>query len=383
MHWYDWPLTVLSWALGLVVPKNPRLAVFGGRYYGGNTAPLFERAHEVGLEGVWLTQDGRALSSGRPGVVSARSLEGLWLGARAGLVVFTHFLGDFEPVRFPSRRTRLFNVWHGMPIKRISTQDPDFHTRPYARSNLRVMKRFEGMIATSSVMAEILARTFGLPVERVYRTGQPRDDVLLAPTAPDVASHFDPPLPAHRKRILYCPTWRAGEAVRLFPFPDRDDEALQAFLEAHEAILFVRCHPNDPGGLKARDRRLVPLPGAMVPEVNHVIPQFDALVGDYSGIHYDALLVDVPQIYLPYDLESYSRRPGFNLPFEQIAAGPCPDTQVAFLDALAEALDRPEAWADVRERVRALVHEHTDGRSTERVLEVLAAGPKKKRKGSL
>jgi CDP-glycerol glycerophosphotransferase (TagB/SpsB family) len=365
---------VVSWLIGFVVPKDPHLVIFGGRYYGGNTAPLFERTSEVGLRGVWLTRDPRALALNRPGIVSARSWRGLWLGARAGTVVLTHFLADFNPIRFPSRRTRLFNTWHGIPIKKISTQDADFHKRTSARSNLREMKRFTGMFATSLGVAEIFARTFGLPLNRVYRTGQPRDDIMFAPTAPDIATLYDPPLPPHRKRILYCPTYRWRRPVRLFPFVDRDDEALQRFLEAHEAVLFVRTHPNDPGGLTERDRRLVPMEGSLVPEVNNVIPQIDVLVGDYSGIYYDSLLLDLPNIFLPYDQDEYARTPGFNIPFDTIAAGPKPSSQVAFLDALTEALDHPNAWAAERARVRAFIHEHTDGGATMRVLKIISAG---------
>lgn len=365
-------LSAASWLLGHVVPKDPRLFVFGGRQYGGNTAPLFERCHEVGLRGVWITRRPEILAQGRPGVVPARSLRALWLAARAGGVVLTHSLGDFAPVRFPSRRTRVINLWHGMPIKRISTADPAFHTRRYARSNLREMRRFERMFATSAAMAELFHRTFGVSLERIHCTGQPRTDVLFDSPAPDIAGAYDPPLPPHRRRLLYCPTWREGTPVRLFPFGDRDLEALQRFLEAHDAVMFVRTHPNDPGGLTARDRRLVPMQGDVAPEVTDVLPQFDVLVTDYSSVYYDFLLLDRPTVFLPYDLAEYAAAPGFYLPFAEIAAGPCPETQAAFVAALDEALERPDAGAEARRRVRDLVHDHVDGEATRRVLDVIS-----------
>lgn len=359
-------------ALGLCLPKDRRLFIFGGRQYGGNTAPLFERCAEKGLSGVWLTTNARILAEGRPGVVDARSLGGLWLAARARGVVLTHSLGDFAPARFSSRRTLILNVWHGMPLKRISTADPRFKTRSYARSNLREMGRFAAMFATSTEMARLFAETFHLTADKVHITGQPRTDILFAAEAPDPDVRFEPPLPPHTKRVLYCPTWREGTPVRLFPFPDRDLEALQALLEAEDAVLYVRTHPNDPGGLKARDRRIVPLQGDKVTEITDVLPRFDALVTDYSSVWYDYLLLDRPTIFLPYDLAEYAEAPGFYLPFEQIAAGPCVFDQAGFVAALRQALHEPRAFAAERARVSALVYDHVDGGATARVLQVIA-----------
>lgn len=367
--------SALSWTLGLVVPKDPRLFVFGGRQYGGNTAPVFERCGEVGLRGAWLTRDPRILASGRPGVVAARSLRGVWLGARAGGVVLTHSLGDFAPVRFPSRRTRVLNLWHGMPIKRIGRADPAFLARRHARSNLREMRRYEAMFATSAAMARIFAETFDLPVERVHRTGQPRTDALFRPSPVNLDAAYRPPLPPHTRRILYCPTWREGRPVRLFPFPDADRGALQRFLEAHEAVMFVRTHPNDPGRLEARDGRLVPMQGDVVPEITDALPLFDVLVTDYSSVYYDFLLLDRPTVFVPYDLDDYARAPGFYLPFERIAVEPWAATQAELLAALDRALTDPAAEAAARAEVRRLVYDHADDGATARVLRVLAAPP--------
>ncbi|HUT77976.1 MAG TPA: CDP-glycerol glycerophosphotransferase family protein, partial [Polyangia bacterium] len=155
-------LAVLSFVLGLVVPKDRGLLVAGGRQFGGNTRPLLERAGHHGLRVLWLTGRHEILALGRPDVVSTRSWRGLWAAARAGGVALTHSLGDFSPLRFPSRRTRLWNLWHGMPIKRISTADPAFHQRRHARTNLREMRRYDAMFVTSDAMADIFRRTFGL-----------------------------------------------------------------------------------------------------------------------------------------------------------------------------------------------------------------------------
>ncbi len=370
MRLEDFVWAALSALLGWVMPKDPKLFVFTGRQYGGNTAPLFEAAARFGLRPVWLTARKDVLSSGRPGVVSTRSWRGVWLASRAGAVVITHSLGDLAPVLLTSRRTRIINVYHGMPIKKVSTADPAFITRSYAKRNLREMARYECMIATSEAMARLFAQTFGLPLSRVHVTGQPRTDVLFEGKAPDLALRAGP-LPAHSKRILYCPTWRDGSATRLFPFTDQDWDALDACLVRLDALMFVRTHPNDPARLSERRGRVVPMQGDVVEEVTDVLPQFNVLVTDYSSVFYDFLMLDRPCIFLPYDLEEYARSPGFYLPFEQIVAGPTPASAAAFVEALEDAVFQPEKHAARRKEVQKLVHTYVDGQATERVLKRL------------
>ena len=140
--------------------------------------------------------------------------------------------------------------------------------------------------------------------------------------------------------------------------------------------MFVRTHPNDPGRLAGRDERLVPLQGDVLPEITDGLSLFDALVTDYSSVYYDYLLLDRPTIFLPYDLAEYAAAPGFYLPFEQIAAGPCPETQAAFVEALREALLTPRTHASRRAEVSRLVYDHVDADATRRVLDIVArTGP--------
>ncbi len=355
--------------LSLLLPKRRASFAFTGRQYGGNTGPLFEAAAEHGIDAVWLTNRADVLRSGRTNVVSTRSLRGVWILARAEAIVLTHSLDDLWPLVPASRRTRVINVYHGMPIKRISRADPGFAQRRYAKRNLREFARYESMIATSDAMARIFADTFGLPVNHIYVTGQPRTDVLFKPAPASLNERYDPPLPAHRRKVLYCPTWRDGIATKLFPFADHDFAALERALEELDAVMFVRTHPNDPARLSERRGRVVPMQGDVVEEVTDVLPQFDALITDYSSVYYDYLLLDRPTIFLPYDLEQYAHSPGFYLPFEEIISGPCPSSFADFVGALKEALLAPAAHAERRRAVTALVHTFVDGKATARVLE--------------
>jgi CDP-glycerol glycerophosphotransferase (TagB/SpsB family) len=360
-----------SWVLGWVVPKDPRLLIVGGRHFGGNTGPVFERAEHHGLGAYWLTTRAEILALGHPRIVSARSWRGIWLGARAGRVAFTHTLEDFSPLRFPHPAVRLFNFWHGMPLRRVSTQDPDFWARSHAKSDLREMKRYAGMFVTSAAMVDVFRMTFGLPPEKIHITGQPRTDRLVRREFAPIDHLFKPRLPAGHRKVLYCPTWREHKSVQLFPFSDLDHAVLQETLEKLDAVIYVRTHPNDPGQWPRPDGRIVPFQRDIVPEITDVLGHFQALITDYSSVFYDFLLLDRPTIFLPYDLETYSVRPGFYLPFESLAAGPRPATQVDFLRELGQALRFPDRYADERRRVSELIYRYRDDGATDRTLSVI------------
>ena len=53
---------------------------------------------------------------------SKRSLRGFWLTARAGVVVITHGFGDVN--RYAVSDAFIVQLWHGIPLKRISSTSP-------------------------------------------------------------------------------------------------------------------------------------------------------------------------------------------------------------------------------------------------------------------
>ena len=53
-------------------------------------------------------------------------------------------------------------------------------------------------------------------------------------------------------------------------------------------------------------------------------------------------MLDRPTIFLPYDLDEYAQRPGFYIPFEEIAPGPYPTSQDEFIEQLDRACRTPE-----------------------------------------
>jgi len=369
----NWILSwISSWILSWLVPKDPNLLLVTGRQYGGNTKPILLEAENFGFRSVWITNRPDVLSLNNKKIVSAYSFKGLWYGARASKIMLTHSVGDFEPLTFPSKRVAFYNIWHGIPVKKISTMDPDFWKRKHAKSNVREMKRYRGMFVSSFTMREIFHKTFGLDYDKIHVTGQPRTDNLVKGGFNCCFDHlYNPALPRGHKKVLYCPTWREGKPVKLFPFPDQDLEKLQLMLEELNVVIYVRTHPNDPGRWLKRDKRIVPFQGDIVPEVTDVLSQFDVLITDYSGVFYDFLLLNRPTIFFSYDLDEYSRSPGFCTPYEEIAVGAHPKTQQDFVSALKESLSETGNSSYESKKVHDKIHTFCDDKATSRVLSIL------------
>lgn len=69
---------------------------------------------------------------------------------------------------------------------------------------------------------------------------QPNDPALIL-------SGIYPDLPEFERTVLYAPTFRDYGQVRLFPFDDFDLNRMEAFLEEHKMLLFIRTHIAEQG----------------------------------------------------------------------------------------------------------------------------------------
>ena len=78
--------------------------------------------------------------------------------------------------------------------------------------------------------------------------GQPRNDGMFQPNDPAlILSGIYPDIPEFERTVLYAPTFRDYGQVRLFPFDDFDLNRMEAFLEEHKMLLFIRTHIAEQG----------------------------------------------------------------------------------------------------------------------------------------
>jgi CDP-glycerol glycerophosphotransferase (TagB/SpsB family) len=386
------PLYALGAALSFVVPRNPRLWVFGsGTGPGEGALPLYRvaRAHlpdDVRL--VWLASTDAELAAARALGFDAEPKKG-WGGflltLRARVAVVTHGFGDVN--RYGTRGAFTVQLWHGIPLKKLHLDSPAalrlsvLPDHAVIRGIMRRAYRFAGrgiglFPVASELVADRIRSAFGVRADAIVVTGDPRDDALLTGTAEERETEARElivdavgPVPDGARLVLYAPTWRDGGADPGAPTTD-EWEAIGAWAERADAVLLVRTHPLGAGDYArgpAISHRIRMLPPAVLPEITPALPAIESLVTDYSSIAYDYALGSDPDrgriVFFAPDVELYAQSRGLYQNYRDLTGGD-------YVTTWANVLDRLDAPADPA-RLRWLRDEHIDrldGRATERVL---------------
>ena len=342
------PLYALGALATLVVPRTNRLWVFGsGIGVGEGALPLYRAARERldGTRLVWLATTGAELAEARRLGLDAELKTG-WRGfrltLRARVLVVTHGFGDVN--RFATRGGFVAQLWHGIPLKRLHLDSPatlrvsflpDHRlVRAVVARAYRVAGRGIRLFPVASeLVAARIASAFGIPRDRIVVTGDPRDDALLDPGPPLLDA-------GGARTILYAPTWRDGDPDPAAPTSEQWD-AVGAWLERHDAVLYVRTHPLGAGDYAAgpaRSDRVRMLGGDRVRDVNAVLPEIDVLLTDYSSIAFDFALLGRPIVFLAADLEQYAKRRGLYDAYREFSGGRHATAWEGALELLGAAL---------------------------------------------
>jgi len=345
------------------------------------------------LEVVWVSRSqdlvDRMNREGRRSVQQF-SIEGVRTILKARTVFFS-----WGPIDLPgmglSKRTRSVQLWHGIPIKTGGFQEKWVRksTAHEVFKNLYnfLMRHRTSYWVTSSVLEDkLIALCFGIPNDGLILSGYPRNDYLIEQLrSPTSELHLKFPY-LNKKVILYAPTWRPGEKIVFFPFPDNDFKALHSFLERNDAYMLIRGHLKEEpderyrDGLirvqerfdfNALDDRILLANRDLFEDFQELLPYVDVLISDYSGGWVDFLLTGRPLIFIPYDLESFLEGPGLMHDYEVITPGPKVDSLRGLMEAIHGYLEDPAKDLERRRFIRSLFHKFEDGLSYERIHDTL------------
>ena len=299
----------------------------------------------------------------------SKSLSGMKLFLKTKNIVISHGsdASYFFPYFLDIKSKNIINLWHGIPLKRLSLQVKGIRE---AKSRSRFQK-FSSICAASTFEQFLLASCFEMHIDDVWITGTPRNDYLLYPNNELLKEHSY----LNKKVILYAPTWREyGDRSSFFPFEDKDLECLNAFLETQDAYLLMRGHREEMERIsenygEEKLSRILPAHQEFFPDAQRLLAHVDVLVTDYSSIYLDFLLLDKPMIFIPYDLEQYQSYRGFLFDYDTHTPGDKVGTQAEFIASIDRALNKPELGAKERALMKNLFHTYEDGKSSERILE--------------
>lgn len=390
------PLYLAGRALTLVVPRTRGSWVFGSAagISDGALALWHERAAH-GRQAVWLVRtDAQARDAAALGIphVRADSWRGLWLTARAEVVVVTHGFGDVN--RYAVSGSYLVQLWHGIPLKRIGIDSPETvrsSLLPSSRLVRRLLalmyrsatRRIRLLPAASHLVRGRLESAFSLDDSRVPVLGEPRVDVLSQGTEAERRERARARLEellgplGDDRLVLYAPTWRDGDEDPAIP-TTADWMRITGMLQSHGARLIVRSHPLGAGEYSPPEgaERVHLLGSDRVADITPLLPGMDVLVTDYSSLAYDSSLVPLPVVYFAPDVTAYARRRGFYGAYADVAGADVAVDWTGALEQIAAVLVDDRVREARRERARRLdaaVHAYRDGRNAQRVYRAIIA----------
>lgn len=302
--------------------------------------------------------------------VNAKSLNGALLFLRTKNIVISHGSDTsyFFPYFLDVKSKNIINLWHGIPLKRLSLQVRGIRD---SKSRNRFQK-FTSICASSHYEQMLLAACFDMHIDDVWVTGTPRNDYLLEPRNDLLTNH-----PYLKERvILYAPTWREyGDRSSFFPFEDRDLDKLNLFLEKQGAYILIRGHREEMERIynnydqNKSYSRILPAHQEVFPDAQQLLAHTDLLITDYSSIYLDYLLLDKPMIFIPYDLNLYQSYRGFLFDYDSHTPGPKVFSQSDMQVAIANSFSGYTTFDSKRREMIRLFHKYSDSNASERIVE--------------
>ncbi len=364
--------------LDYVVPKRNMAVLAGMPDFEDSTRNLVRGLTQRGIPCTVLTAGIAGQGRHDIGVtcVTKNSIRGLWTFLRARYAFYTHGLyGSYQP---PSKKI-VVNVWHGMPIKGIG----------FLLSGAASPVLASFAVATSLLYRDIIAKAFGMPQERVLVTGIPRNDTLFVRDAQALRRTGWAADGRRRKLIVWLPTFRQSARLArhdgtdygsVFGLPEAAAETIDEFCASHDILCIAKPHPQSDHAGKTYDGKcLKVISEDTLREKQLTLYQLlalsDALITDISSVYIDYLLVNRPIIFSFPDIDAYAKsRTVLLQPLNDWLAGPVVADMRGLFAEMGKVASGTDEHAERRQTLIGRIHQHQDGRATERLLtEVLSA----------
>ena len=204
----------------------------------------------------------------------------------------------------PNKDYVLVNIGHGITGGKLYGLDEK--RRGIDKEGL---KQTDYVVNASTKTCGIVAKQFGIPVERVLPLGFPRSDMHSGKRKGDGKTF----LAKCRRAYLYAPTFRGrndGEKL-----PRIDWELLDSMLDDDELIVVKRHYfQREPIVVQDVDRIVEVTPNE---GIEPYLIDCDVLITDYSSVLFDAYLLGKPVVLTVDDADKYLKTRGMYFDFPQ------------------------------------------------------------------
>lgn len=259
-------------------------------------------------------------------------------------------------------RSPVIMVSHGIPTKTYGLTQRQGLLKWYGRKDAEKI-----IWATSSSedgkLNALLAKEYGIPINRILPLGMPRFDRYIGKKAGDGLTGLRD---AGKRVYLYAPTFRTFDRREA---PPMDFKTLDRLLWDNE-LFVVKTHMCNDHYCLPRYRHIIQIP-ASLPSAPYII-DCDVMVTDYSSIMWDAHFLRKPVVLWSPDEEKYRNVRGFafRYPDEYSSNGV---TGRNGIDAIRELLFciRTAGHTVWDEKLRERMCGACDGHSTKKTIELI------------
>jgi CDP-glycerol glycerophosphotransferase (TagB/SpsB family) len=378
---YDIVTRVVSLVSNFVVKDEHKILFFSTPDFSDNAKYMYDKMVELGIDEryrlIWCVYEPIDAD-----YVIRRTLKYFSHILTAKYIISTHGTPGWK-----AKNQVAIELWHGLPLKNIGYfyDYPDKHS--VARfSRLYRARRFsktvDNLVVTSQFERTLFSSLLNIDPRKVVVLGQPRCDALYGRLEDGmdclcrVLGRNDI---SEKHIILYLPTFREydADASRKIVEALLANASLKQLLVTEDVLFICKPHPHDEGVFSAYNgENIHVILNEDLRRENATLYDFlnivDVLVTDYSSIYFDYLLLDRPIIFHMPDLEEYRTKRGFILdPLEEWMPGDVSTDDSELVTALMSAIGHLEKRKEDRVRLRRLLFKHTDGRSSERVCDLV------------
>jgi len=309
--------------LSFLIPTQKKLLLFGSWYgnkYGDNPRYFFEwHLKNTDYQCYWITKNSdvyKDLKAKNINVLYGNSLKAIWFHLRAKAVFCNCSPNTDLFGRYLNRKTIIFNLWHGTPIKKIGfdaiSSDISSERLGVKRSGFisrnapnfikivknKLLEKELYYLASSTKVATLLSSAMGVDINHIIVAGYPKLDHLI--------QEIKQPI---KGSILYAPTYRGeynseNDLLTMFGF---DPEKMNLWLTKHDKNLTIRLHPANtlPESLKLEIAKMDRLSLGGDKDLYEEITEYEMVITDFSSLYYDAISINIKTIMAPFGLESY------------------------------------------------------------------------------
>jgi CDP-ribitol ribitolphosphotransferase len=276
-------------------------------------------------------------------------------------------------------------MWHGFPIKRMGVMHEEHATEEFLAYQEKRGKNIDLIMSYSHLYTTFFNSCYPNNSNKYRLTGMPRNDLLFEEGSVSRMERIIGNKLADNHIVFYMPTWRKGqdksvdsnrEWSQLFGFTNETEDGIIRMIEENNLFLVVKLHPFEYEDWKdlsifKHDKIYLLSDETLVKENIHLYELMscaEVLITDYSSIYFDTLLVDIPVLFAPTDLDEYGEKRGFLLdPYQYLTPGPTSLSINELEIELVKCINGIDEYKNQRQMIKSLVFKHHDNQSSLRV----------------